>query len=122
MSVRPGEYSQPVRQTVRNSGNLTFAAVDLSATTWRAAAGSTTPAAEFPASATEWSVAGPADGYSALAGGPAVVVARGLGGGDEAPLWFRLNLAPHGDAPSGVTVVQHITYAAECAPPPQPSP
>ena len=29
VSARPGEYSQPVRQTVRNSGNLTFAAVDL---------------------------------------------------------------------------------------------
>ena len=118
MSVRPGEYSQPVRQIVRNSGNLTFAAVDLSATPWRAAAGSTPPAAEFPASATEVSTAGPDAGYSALAGGPAVAVARGLEGGDAAPLWFRLNLSSHADAPPGVTVVQHVTYAAECAPPP----
>ena len=120
VSVRPGEYSQPVRQTVRNSGNLTFAAVDLSATPWRAAAGATPPAAEFPASATEVSTAGPDAGYSALAGGPAVSVARGLEGGDAAPLWFRLNLSSHADAPPGVTVVQHVTYAAECAPSPPP--
>ena len=117
VSVRPGEYSAPVRQVVRNSGNLTFAAVELAATPWRAAAGGAPPA-ELPASATEWSVAGPAAGYSALAGGPAVVVANGLEGGDAAPLWFRINLAPHGGAPSGVTVVQYVTYAAECAPPP----
>ena len=116
VSVRPGEYSAPVRQVVRNSGNLTFATVELAATPWRAAAGGAPPA-ELPASATEWSAAGPAAGYSALAGG-AAVVARGLEGGDAAPLWFRINLAPHGGAPSGVTVVQHVTYAAECAPPP----
>ena len=112
--MRLGEYSAPVRQVVRNSGNLTFAAVELAATPWRADAGGT-PSAEIPASATEWSAAGPASGYSALAGGLAVVVARGLEGGDAAPLWFRINLAPHGGAPSGVTVVQHVTYVAECA-------
>ena len=117
MSVRPGEYPEPVRQVVRNSGNLTFAGVELTATPWRVAAEGASPA-ELPASATEWSVVGPAAGYSALAGGPAVAVARGLEGGDAAPLWFRLNLAPHADAPPGVTVVQHVTYAAECAPPP----
>ena len=49
-----------------------------------------------------------------------MVAARVLDGGTAAPLWFRLNLAPYGDAPPGVTVVQYVTYAAECAPPPPP--
>ena len=121
--MRPGEYSAPVRQDVRNSGSLTLAAVEIAATPWRAAAAGGGDAApvDIPASATEWSAAGPAaDDYSALADGPAAVVARGLEGGDAAPLWFRINLAPHGGAPAGVTVVQHVTYAAECAPPPAP--
>ena len=117
MSVRPGEYSAPVRQDVRNSGNLTLVAVELSVSPWRVAAGGASPAAELPASATELSVGGPAGSYSALAGGPATLVARGLEGGDAAPLWFRINLAGHAGAPAGVTVVQHVTYAAECAPP-----
>ena len=29
---------------------------------------------------------------------------------------LRINLALHGDAPSGIIAVQHITYSAECAP------
>lgn len=120
MSVRPGGYSAPVRQAVSNSDNLTLIGVELAATPWRAAVGGAPPAAGFPASATEISAAGPGGGYSALAGGPTVVVARGLEGGDPAPLWFRINLADHGDAPAGVTVVQHVTYAAECVPPPPP--
>ena len=110
----PGEYSDPVRQVVVNSGNLSFARIDLAATPWRAAADSATV---LPASATEWSVAGPGGGYAALVDGMAVV-ARGLEGGGEAPLWFRLNLVSHGDLRGGAAIVQHVTYSAECSMPP----
>ena len=112
----PGVHSDPVRQVVANSGNATFASVELAATPWRAAGGGS--AAVLPASATEWSAAGPGGGYAALAAGPAVAV-RGLEGGDTAPLWFRMNLAPFGggDLQGGDTIVQHVTYSAECRPP-----
>ena len=109
-----GEYSDPVLQVVANSGNLSFARIDLAATPWRGAAGLVTV---LPASATEWSDAGPGGGYAALVDGTAVV-ARGLEGGDEAPLWFRLNLVSHGDLRGGGAIVQHVTYSAECNMPP----
>ena len=109
-----GEYSDPIRQVVANSGNLSFARIDLAATPWRATAGS---AVVLPASATEWSAAGPGGGYAALVDGTAVV-ARGLEGGDDVPLWFRLNLVSHGDLRGGGAIVQHVTYSAECSMPP----
>lgn len=69
-----------------------------------------------------WAAAGTvrADGgaadYVPLADGTAV--ADGLGGGQEAPLWFRLNLVSHGDLRGGGAIVQHVTYSAECNMPP----
>ena len=107
VSARPGGRSEPARQALVNSGSAAFAHVNLTATPWRS---------DLPASATEVSEAGPGGGYVALEQG--MPVARGLGGGQGAPLWFSLNLAPHADLRGGATVVQHVTYAAECAPPP----
>ena len=57
---------------------------------------------------------GAAADYVPLADGTAV--AGGLGGGQEAPLWFRLNLSPYGGVQAG-TLVQTVTYQAECGAP-----
>ena len=106
VSAQPGGLSAPVLQTLINSGSAPFVHVDLAATPWRVG---------LPASATEVSEAGPGGGYGPLAE-RSVPVAGGLGGGDAAPLWFRLNLAPYGGVQGG-TMVQHVTYQAQCAMP-----
>ena len=140
MSAGPGGRSEPVRQAVLNTGNLPFVGVGLEATPWLAESGARAAAAppvppppvvgagsgsaahvntgslvlSLPASATEMSTAGASGPYAVLAGGTAV--AAGLGGGQEAPLWFRLNLTPYDDLRAGTTLVQNITYHAECVP------
>ena len=106
VSAEPGRHSPPALQTVINSGSAPFARVGLAATPWGAG---------LPASATEVSEDGPDDGYGAVAAQGAAV-AHGLGGGQEAPLWFRLNLAPHGDLRGG-TLTQNVTYSAQCSMP-----
>ena len=139
MSARAGERSAPVRQEVINSGSAPFDNVGLMATPWLAAQGAgplpsgpapAPPAPVFgtasarmstvltaslvwslPASVTEISTAAAGGPYTALADETAV--ARGLGGGDSSPLWFRLNLSSHGDAQGG-TLVQEVTYQATC--------
>ena len=112
MSARPGERSEPVRQTVINSGSAPFARVDLAATAWSAgpSQGADVPA-PFPASATEVVMEGAGGPYVPLANGTAV--AAGLGGGQEAGLWFRLNLDPYEDVRAGM-LVQEVTYQAMC--------
>ena len=143
VSVRPGEYSEAVRQVVVNSGSLRFAGVELAATPWimnQSAAGP--PAADpppappapvfgtdtgrtasvntatlvvsLPASATEVSTDAAGGAYRPLAAG--MSVAGGLEGGAELPLWFRLNLSPHDGLRAG-TLVQTVTYQAACSAP-----
>ena len=143
VSVRPGEHSAPVRQVVVNSGSLRFAGVELVATPWimnQSAAGP--PAADpppappapvfgadagrtasvntatlvvsLPASATEVSTEAAGGAYRPLAAD--MSVAGGLEGGAELPLWFRLNLSPHGGVQAG-TLVQTVTYQAACSAP-----
>ena len=102
VSVRPGEYSAPARQVVANSGSAPFAHVDITATPWSDG---------LPASVTEVRADGAGAGYMPLAKG--MPVADGLGGGQEAPLWFRLNLTSYGDTAAG-TLVQTVTYQAMC--------
>ena len=43
-------------------------------------------------------------------------VARGLGGGEELPIWFSLDLSGHAGLQGG-TLVQCVMYQAQCAPP-----
>ena len=148
VSASPGEYSQPVGQTLINSGSLPFARVEIGATPWSVAnAGGAPPpppiapphpppapalgpnegrlsgvltarlVAALPAGATEVSEQGAGAGWVAVANGT-TAVAAGLAGGDEAPLWFRLNLTPYPNLEAGTTLVQYVTYQAECAPPP----
>lgn len=139
MRAAPGEYSQAVRQALINAGSLPFAHVEIAASPWRAspAVGPTRGAAPAslpspidgagdgrapdvmgssataspPAGATEVGEQGSGGEYAAIANG--TTVARGLGGGDVASLWFRLNLTQYGELP-GVNLVQHITYQALC--------
>lgn len=140
ISARPGEYSAPVRQVVRNSGNLTIAALELAATPWLASMdGRQTPppsplppppvsgasagraatiltatlVGALPASATEVGTAGVGGAYAPLADG--LIVDNWLGGGDSGPLWFRLNLTPYGDIRAGAEFVQNVTYVAQCS-------
>ena len=106
-SVQTGRHSDPVRQVVVNSGSAPFAHVNLTATPWSGG---------LPASVTEVRADGVAADYVPLADG--TTVADGLGGGQEAPLWFRLNLVSHGDLRGGGAIVQYVTYSAECNMPP----
>ena len=73
--------------------------------------------AALPAGATEVSEQGAAGPYSPVANGTAVAAAEGLETGDMT-LWFRLNLTPYPDLQAGTTLVQSVTYQAECALPP----
>ncbi len=139
MRAAPGEYSPAVRQALINAGSLPFAHVEIAASPWRAGPVAGTPQGATPASlpalidgegegrapdlsrssataslppgATEVGEQGPGGEYAAIGNG--ATVARGLGGGDVAPLWFRLNLTPYGEI-RGINLVQHITYQALC--------
>lgn len=82
--VWPGKHSAPVRQVVKNSGNLMLAAVELAATPWRGGGDSGGAVlVGLHTLATEASVARRGIVYSTLGGGPAVA-ASGLEGGDAA--------------------------------------
>ena len=116
--ARPGERSEPAGQVLINSGSAPFARVEIEASPWRTGGGSGgggspqgAPSAPLPAAATEVSESGSGTGYAAVAEGSAV--GRGLGGGDVAPLWFRLNLAEY-DVEQGGTISQSVAYNALC--------
>ena len=146
MRAVPGEYSEPVRQVISNLGTLSFERVELVAAPWRIEYSDGPRAGADPLPATPpatvqgvdesmaWSVlaarvaaslpagvtevlevdAGGGGDYTAVAEGTAV--ARGLEGGDVAPLLFRVNLTLHGGL-SGGTMSQNITYQTTCTPP-----
>ena len=119
MRAAPGERSEPVRQVISNRGTLSFERVDLMATPWRMGhdGGSRAGADPLPAGVTEVldvDADGGGGGYTAVAEGTAV--ARGLEGGDVAPLLFRVDLTSYGGLQGG-TMAQNITYQAMCAPP-----
>ena len=105
VSARPGGYSDAFRQEVVNSGSAQFAHVNLTATQWSNG---------LPASATEVRADGAGGAYVPLADGTAV--AGGLGGGEVASVWFRVNLTPHVGVQAG-ELVQAVTYQAVCGAP-----
>ena len=115
--ARPGGYSGAAEQAVVNSGSQPFTRVELDATPWRVSPVSGAPApnatSSLPANSTLMSTAGSDAGFAPLpASGTAV--ARNLGGGLEAPLWFMLNLTGHAQV-EDAELVQRVTYTAECA-------
>ena len=120
--VQPGGYSDAAEQAVANSGSQPFARVDLAATPWSVdpapgAQGPNAAPSSLPANRTAMSTAGPDEGFAPLPAAGAAVVAHGLGGGLESPLWFVLDLTGHALAP-GTKLVQDIAYTAECVGPP----
>ena len=117
-NASPGGRSAPVRQALVNSGSPPFAGVLLDATPWHVDGGGGGPQGanrpSLPASATEVSEEGIGGGYAAVDSGAAVAV--GLGGGEAAHLWFRLDLAPYGEAHANGTLVQRTAYWSNAAP------
>ena len=124
MRATPGGYSEPVRQEISNRGTLSFERVDLMATPWHVENGGGSRAgaeplllAAPPAGVTEvldMDAGGGVDGYASVV--ERTAVARGLGGGDIAPLLFRLNLTAYGGLQGGA-MAQNVTYQATCGPP-----
>ena len=119
VEVRPGTRSPADEQVVINSGSLPFDRIRLNATGWYVNLGGAQPgpdARSLPASITEVSEGGERGAYRTFdEDGMAAV--GGIGGGDEASLWFRMNLAAHGDVQSG-DLTQFTEYMAECGNPP----
>ncbi len=115
--ARPGVDSPAASQTVVNSGSLPFDRIELEATPWYVDLGGAEPGPDtrsLNASITE--VREEEGGAYRTVYSRGTAVADGLGGGLEAPLWFRLNLATHGDV-HGVDLTQYVTYVAECGGP-----
>lgn len=119
VEARPGTRSPADEQVVINSGSLPFDRIRLNATGWYVNLGGAQPGPDvrsLPASITEVSEGGERGAYRAFdENGMAAV--GGIGGGDEASLWFRMNLAAHGDVQGG-DLTQFTEYMAECGNPP----
>ena len=115
--ARPGVDSPAASQTVVNSGSLPFDRIELEATPWYVDLGGAAPGPDtrsLNASITE--VREEEGGAYRTVYSSGTAVADGLGGGLEAPLWFRLNLAAYDDV-HGVDLTQYVTYVAECGGP-----
>ena len=117
VSASLGEQSSPVQQALINSGSLPFARVELEATPWYVDwDGSAPPAAghpSLPSSISEVLFEDVDFGHVATAVN-GTVVARGLSGGDIAPLSFVADLTPY-DEVQGSALVQYVTYLAQCS-------
>ena len=122
LDVSPGGASDPARQTIRNEGSQSLAGVEISASPWYLDPAGDPPygadVPSLPPSLTELSAEYPPRGEFAalLADGTAPSpLAAGLEPGGESGLWFRINL--DGRPEQGGTLVQYVTYVAECVPP-----
>ena len=123
VSAAPGMASQPVKQTISNTGSLVVKNVEISATRWFVNPTGEPPygadAASLPPALTELSSTEPAPGtFRALpADGTAPLsLAAGLPPGGERSLWFRINLDVRTGLAGGELLVQSTTYTAECTP------
>ena len=122
LDVSPGGASDPARQAIRNEGSQSLAGVEISASPWYLDPAGDPPygadVRSLPPSLTELSAGDPPRGEFAalLADGTAPSpLAAGLEPGGESGLWLRINL--DGRPEQAGTLVQHVTYVAECAPP-----
>ena len=116
VDAAPGSRSGEAVQDVTNSGSEPFDRVSLGATPWYIDPSSDRPgpgAPSLPASLTTVREAGQAGAFTALSDAGSMDVARGLGGGLNTTLWFKLDLTAHGEL-EGDRLVQHVTYTAEC--------
>ena len=119
MSASPGGYSAAAPQVLINSGSLQIDHVSLDATPWYIDLDDATPALghpSLPSSITEVSEEGQYEGFEAVdeAG---TAIGRGLAGGQDAHMWFKINLAGY-DRVQGSSLDQYVTYLAQCNPPP----
>ena len=131
VSAVPGKASQPVRQTINNTGSLVVKSVEINATRWFLDPVGDPPhaadAASLPSTLTEISTADdPARGaFAALPadGTASLPLDGGLPPNVERHLWFRINLdgaAAPPPPPDGGRLVQSVEYVAECAAQPPP--
>ena len=124
LSAEPGRVSQPVEQTINNTGSLIIESVEISATRWFLDPVGEPPygadTASLPPALTELSATSsapgtfeplPADGVAALP-----LPTAGLPPAGEFSLWLRVNL--DGLLSDGGILVQHVSYAVECTAPP----
>ena len=135
VEARPGAVSTADTLDVANLGSLPFAGVALEATPWYIDPASGRPGPyvpsllpslpppppsrhHLPASLTMVGEDGAAGPFVALSGDGGTAVARGLGGGLNATLWFQLDLTAHANVEGG-RLVQHVAYLAECVRPTQ---
>ena len=129
MRVAPGGASPEAMQVITNTGSLGIRAVEINATPWYVDPVGGRPYsaghATLPSSLTEMSTAvdAPRSFVALLEGGtPSLValgagpLAAGLAPDDSSRLWFRINMAGM-SGPQGGTLVQHVTYVAECVAP-----
>ena len=115
--VSPNSLSTAAPQSVINSGSLPFDRVALEASPWYINLGSAQPGPDtqtLPASITMVSEAGEGGRYTAVAESGTAVAERGLGGGQQASLWFKMDLRGQ-DGPQSGELDQYVTYVAECA-------
>ena len=121
LRVSPGASSDPVLQNLTNAGSLSFERVVLDPTPWYIDPAVAEPGPDhpsLPASISEVSLDGRNGEYRALGGGSGTAMteaAQGLGAGQVADIWYKINLSAYAEAP-GRELVQRVTYLAECGP------
>ena len=114
--VSPNSLSTAAPQSVINSGSLPFDSVGLEASPWYINLGGAQPGPDtpsLPASITMVSEVGDDGPYRQVAANGTGVAESGLGGGQQAPLWFKMDLRGQ-DGPQSGNLVQNVTYVAEC--------
>ena len=114
--VSPNGLSTAAPQSVINSGSLLFDRVGLEASPWYINLGGAQPGPDtqtLPASITMVSEAGEGGSYKAVAENGMYVIEDDLGGGQQALLWFKMDLRGQ-DGPQSGELDQYVTYVAEC--------
>ena len=114
--VSPNGLSTAAPQSVINSGSLPFDSVGLEASPWYINLGGAQPGPDtpsLPASITMVSEVGDNGPYRQVNASGTGVAEGGLGGGQQAPLWFKMDLRGQ-DGPQSGNLVQNVAYVAEC--------
>ena len=113
--IDPGQTSRPYRQTITNTGQLTFSRVDLTATPWNVdSPGRCSPGASpsLPVGLSE--IRTEIGGEFADLAARGTTVAEGLEAGGQAHLWYRLSLTDYSELPKA-EISQCVTYVVRCS-------
>ena len=117
VQVSPNSLSTAAPQSMINSGSLPFDRVALEASPWYINLGGAQPGPDtqtLPASITMVSEVGEGGPYRQVDASGTGVAERGLGGGQESSLWFKMDLRGQ-DGPQSGELDQYVTYVAECS-------